>query len=204
MHEFAAGAETLYNGASFGHLDRHDRWHALGCVIGFDMLINNWDRLPFAWANAGNAGNLLVSADGSITAIDQAIGLIVDETNRTGYFQHVKALLECGKLWLRHQEAGTAPTGQEFLPLHHAIGRVAELVAALTGGKPMEVGQKTSMVSGMVEMLEFSSGLFAQEEFSEVVQALSSRLPEGMRDQEGDISASVSQVVDLARAIARN
>ena len=61
-----------------------------------------------------------------------------------------------------------------------------------------------SMVSGMVEMLEFSSGLFAQEEFSEVVQALSSRLPEGMRDQEGDISASVSQVVDLARAIARN
>jgi len=53
----------------------------IGSLIAFDMLINNWDRLPFIWKNDGNPKNiifdlnqsLIYGIDNSITSIDITI-----------------------------------------------------------------------------------------------------------------------------------
>jgi hypothetical protein len=46
----------------------------LGSIIAGDILLNNWDRLPFVWNNNGNPYNLIVSLNTDlkdIIAIDQ-------------------------------------------------------------------------------------------------------------------------------------
>lgn len=50
----------------------------MGKIMGFDVLINNWDRLPLVWNNEGNLGNILVSnnLDHPITGIDNSISSI--------------------------------------------------------------------------------------------------------------------------------
>jgi len=42
----------------------------LGSVLAFDMLVNNFDRLPCIWSNAGNPGNIMFSDNGEPIAID--------------------------------------------------------------------------------------------------------------------------------------
>jgi len=34
----------------------------IGQLLAFDLLINNYDRLPLVWTNTGNSGNILFSA----------------------------------------------------------------------------------------------------------------------------------------------
>ena len=50
----------------------------IGKILSFDMLINNWDRLPYIWNNEGNLGNLMVTNDINrpIVGIDQSMSSI--------------------------------------------------------------------------------------------------------------------------------
>ena len=77
----------------------HDCLKTIGMCIGFDLLINNWDRLPIAgiWNNEGNLRNLLLKKVGEkvdICLIDQTITVIVDETKRQEYVDKVKDLVQ--------------------------------------------------------------------------------------------------------------
>jgi len=48
-----------------------------GSLIAFDMLINNYDRLPCIWDNGGNPGNVMFSSrDNSVISIDNMVNCI--------------------------------------------------------------------------------------------------------------------------------
>ena len=54
------------------------RLEELGSLLALDILINNHDRVPTVWTNAGNCGNLIMSHEGKgessqVLAIDQVI-----------------------------------------------------------------------------------------------------------------------------------
>jgi len=69
----------------------------LGRVLAFDMLVNNWDRLPCIWDNDGNPNNILFSNDGaSLAAIDTSITSIDPEQfgdSFNHYFDRVRSLM---------------------------------------------------------------------------------------------------------------
>merc|ERR1719410_2759750 len=66
----------------------------LGRLCAADTIINNMDRIPLPiWDNSGNLGNIMVSAQGDVTAIDTQINLIVDEFGKEGYFRRVRDLI---------------------------------------------------------------------------------------------------------------
>merc|ERR1740121_1799084 len=47
-------------------------WVHLGRLMAYDMLINNFDRIPLVWSNEGNFGNVMIDASQSIVVgIDQ-------------------------------------------------------------------------------------------------------------------------------------
>lgn len=54
------------------HRDTVSFWHGLGRLMGFDLLINNFDRLPLAWSNEGNLGNVMLSPVSAVVGIDQS------------------------------------------------------------------------------------------------------------------------------------
>jgi hypothetical protein len=45
----------------------------LGAVAAFDMMINNFDRLPCIWDNRGNPGNIMFTGDGHPNSIDNMV-----------------------------------------------------------------------------------------------------------------------------------
>lgn len=65
-------------------------WHSLGRLMSFDLLINNFDRLPLAWSNEGNLGNVMLSADSSVVGIDQSAQPITHEEGMSNYVARVK------------------------------------------------------------------------------------------------------------------
>lgn len=50
----------------------------IGRLIMFDVLINNWDRLPLIWDNEGNLGNFFITKDPNriLVGIDQSVSSI--------------------------------------------------------------------------------------------------------------------------------
>eukprot|EP00457_Paulinella_chromatophora_P005463 gb/GEZN01005480.1/.p1 GENE.gb/GEZN01005480.1/~~gb/GEZN01005480.1/.p1 ORF type:complete len:422 (-),score=103.94 gb/GEZN01005480.1/:506-1771(-) len=83
---------------------------ALGSVLVYDLLINNWDRIPLndIWTNNGNANNLLFLLSDAkkqtdqkdtqatkgiqLVLIDQAVTAILHKTNRDKYLGSVSSL----------------------------------------------------------------------------------------------------------------
>ncbi|KAL6044767.1 Antitoxin protein of toxin-antitoxin system [Balamuthia mandrillaris] len=88
----------------------------MGRIVVFDMLCNNWDRLPAVWDNDGNAKNIILSKltakkqNGSdeaatdsedeeeegwrVVAIDQGLSCINPETFRSGYDKYMNRVKE--------------------------------------------------------------------------------------------------------------
>jgi len=80
----------------------HKRLHDIGKVIMYDVLLNNWDRLPILWASEGNLGNLFYSnnPDQRIVAIDNTITSIpVDSDPFKEYMGKVTQLLDDIATW---------------------------------------------------------------------------------------------------------
>lgn len=42
-----------------------------GLLLGLDIFLNNWDRLPLIWENEGNPNNIIFSTISGVWAIDQ-------------------------------------------------------------------------------------------------------------------------------------
>jgi hypothetical protein len=65
-------------------------WQQLGRLMAFDMLINNFDRLPLAWSNDGNLGNVMIHRNGdALIGIDQAINPILNAQGLERYLQRL-------------------------------------------------------------------------------------------------------------------
>lgn len=69
-----------------------------GRIMSFDVLINNWDRIPLIWEHDGNLGNLLIAEDDNkpVIAIDQCLSSINPELfpdKNLEYTQKVRLLL---------------------------------------------------------------------------------------------------------------
>ena len=93
---------------------------ALGAAILYDLLINNWDRLPLAhvWTNKGNPANIIFTAAPELTKertsdgvylIDQAVTAILHEQNSAHYCQIVHSLSSDA----RQQNSSPEPSSAE-------------------------------------------------------------------------------------------
>ena len=80
---FGAGAAAR-GGAPACELGKR-RCHDLGRLLAFDVLINNMDRLPCAWGNPGNPGNVMFGKDGGVISIDNMTSCIDPDLHAEGF-----------------------------------------------------------------------------------------------------------------------
>jgi len=70
----------------------------LGWIMAFDILINNFDRLPLVWENDGNLANVFFRNDGDqhyqIVGIDQAVTTIDPAVSQKGVENYLKKVEE--------------------------------------------------------------------------------------------------------------
>lgn len=67
---------------------------SLGRLCAFDLVINNYDRLPLpTWSNDGNLSNVLVTPDG-VVAIDQHVSFITHPEGRQNYMKKLRSLVD--------------------------------------------------------------------------------------------------------------
>jgi hypothetical protein len=79
------------------HLQEFDRralvLHGLGRLMGYDLLINNFDRLPLAWNNEGNLGNVMLSScSKGVVGIDQSTHAITHPDGLSKYIARIRAV----------------------------------------------------------------------------------------------------------------
>eukprot|EP00929_Paragymnodinium_shiwhaense_P014235 TRINITY_DN122128_c0_g1_i1.p1 TRINITY_DN122128_c0_g1~~TRINITY_DN122128_c0_g1_i1.p1 ORF type:complete len:533 (-),score=85.67 TRINITY_DN122128_c0_g1_i1:427-2025(-) len=120
-------------------------WHELGRLVAFDVLINNYDRLPLAWSNEGNLGNVMLDSSLSdVVGIDQAVHPIHHEVGLENYKQRVKKCV----LALRN--------GSD-----DCLKALTEAVYNNTGAT-MDKEERAALRSGALELLQqaVSSGAF--------------------------------------------
>eukprot|EP00930_Biecheleria_cincta_P095121 TRINITY_DN87144_c0_g1_i1.p1 TRINITY_DN87144_c0_g1~~TRINITY_DN87144_c0_g1_i1.p1 ORF type:complete len:449 (+),score=63.98 TRINITY_DN87144_c0_g1_i1:114-1460(+) len=72
-------------------------WQALGKLIAFDCIINNYDRLPLIWDNEGNLKNVMidgcsVSRELRVVGIDQAVRAITRKDGLDAYCARLRQL----------------------------------------------------------------------------------------------------------------
>eukprot|EP00479_Gromia_sphaerica_P007627 TRINITY_DN260_c0_g1_i1.p1 TRINITY_DN260_c0_g1~~TRINITY_DN260_c0_g1_i1.p1 ORF type:complete len:362 (-),score=67.14 TRINITY_DN260_c0_g1_i1:80-1165(-) len=66
----------------------------IGGILAFDVIVNNWDRLPLIWSNEGNLGNLIINLEtGIVHGIDQQLTGINNEEQTNRYLERVKAVM---------------------------------------------------------------------------------------------------------------
>merc|ERR1712113_1291903 len=69
-------------------------WRELGRLMAFDTLINNFDRLPLAWSNEGNLGNVMLGSSlGVVVGIDQSVAPISHPVGLSAYLQRVRQVV---------------------------------------------------------------------------------------------------------------
>lgn len=67
-------------------------WHGLGKLLGLDLLINNFDRMPLAWSNDGNLANIMLGSRMSMAVgIDQSVQPITHPSGLQDYLSRVSA-----------------------------------------------------------------------------------------------------------------
>ncbi len=87
--EYLHGKEILAIGDIENLLHNPLFLETLGKIVACDMLVNNSDRTNFIWRGQGNPGNILVTKQGSVCAIDQMIAIHSDNTLREQYMADV-------------------------------------------------------------------------------------------------------------------
>eukprot|EP00929_Paragymnodinium_shiwhaense_P029208 TRINITY_DN16797_c0_g1_i1.p1 TRINITY_DN16797_c0_g1~~TRINITY_DN16797_c0_g1_i1.p1 ORF type:complete len:534 (-),score=107.38 TRINITY_DN16797_c0_g1_i1:273-1874(-) len=106
-------------------------WGDLGRLCGFDLLINNYDRLPLAWNNEGNLGNVMLGASsGAVVGIDQAVHPIVHAAGLQTYRQRVQRVASD----LRDGNKACCRGVQEAIFNNTAAELSPEEIAAFCGG----------------------------------------------------------------------
>jgi len=68
----------------------------IGRILIYDVILNNWDRLPLVWDNEGNLGNFFwcKNENQRIMAIDNTTTAIMLPTAKQKYLEKVQSLVE--------------------------------------------------------------------------------------------------------------
>lgn len=122
----------------------------IGRVMGFDMIVNNFDRLPLCWFNDGNPDNLMVSgAAGAehVVAIDHTLTCIKHAEGKARYLQALAAALS--------ELAGGSVTGP-------ALTRVRASMSNCTGYQLTDE-DCTALVAGVREAVKALAALQVSE-----------------------------------------
>jgi len=127
----------------------------IGRLVGLDMFINNWDRLPVVWQNDGNLGNIFIQVQDSkcrIVGLDQAVTCIHTTVNNIGYknyLDRVKTFFEA---------VVTSPDKESV-----QVKKVRELLQTFTGFDITEKGT-IEIQMGIIETVLKLSEEFKMED----------------------------------------
>lgn len=131
-------------------------WTQLGRLMAFDMLINNFDRLPLVWSNEGNFGNVMLGSRlGPVIGIDQSVNLINHPAGLTAYLQRVRKAHEGAR-------DGQAST---FAPVKNAIRD--------NTGIDLDDVEIRRLCEGCVDLFSEVSRLAKSEDFERTLAAIS-------------------------------
>eukprot|EP00928_Gymnodinium_smaydae_P003277 TRINITY_DN11178_c1_g2_i1.p1 TRINITY_DN11178_c1_g2~~TRINITY_DN11178_c1_g2_i1.p1 ORF type:complete len:628 (-),score=153.59 TRINITY_DN11178_c1_g2_i1:57-1895(-) len=165
-----------------------------GSLIAFDMIINNFDRLPCMWANGGNPGNVLFAKkNNDPVSIDNMVNCIYEEnTEAIGVF-------------VRHVRQICSAVAREPDIEHEEFKRVRTLLrdGASGHGWPglaIEVGSEGTIevqrgFLRLARLAAFGEGLnpedrgFTLHLFEEIRDGLLQFLPEGRLDKDSQSAA---------------
>ena len=64
-----------------------------GRIMSFDVLMNNWDRLPLIWNNNGNGENIISNGE-SVIGIDHTISAIHPTDCKPQYDKYIEKVRE--------------------------------------------------------------------------------------------------------------
>jgi len=122
--------------------------HDIGSLMAFDVLLNNWDRIPLIWDNEGNSGNFLFVKNDlqrPLVGIDQSCIAIVNwGPSKKGfdeYMTKVRALLQELE---QYQTSNTTDIG----PI---LRRVISYINTSIGSTLVENRELVYIVSGIVD-----------------------------------------------------
>lgn len=91
-----------------GSLNDHGKevLRALGTFVAFDILINNFDRLPCVWDNKGNAGNVMFTkSTNDPMSIDNSVCCIPPE-NEEAFDKYMERIRDVVADCIRHVDQG--------------------------------------------------------------------------------------------------
>jgi len=159
-------------------------WHGLGRLMGFDALVNNFDRLPLAWKNDGNLENVMLgSTAGQVIGIDQAVNPITHPEGLERYCCAVKQVL---------QEAMDG-AGQRFA--------LVQEVTHNNTGVQLTAEQVAAMRRGCLEFATEVVDLHAAGRFDAVLTGIHSEVSAAFQGRSGsDDRAAVEMVLKVAAA----
>lgn len=163
---------------------------AIGGTLVFDMLINNYDRLPVIWRNEGNASNFVFqnteeqSKDNpTIALIDQSVTAIVPK-GRPMYYEKVAKFTECAFSACETGQPGTClgqlPTMMNDVSLGSYAFDANSQLAVLKGF--------CSVVKRMVE------GAY---EFKEMVGSVTTKVKQNLDTDAVDVMAMLKNVEEF-------
>lgn len=111
--------------------DNSSHWFELGRLMAFDMLINNFDRVPLAWMNDGNLANVMLGSRlGSVVGIDQAVAPITHKQGMLTYLQRIQRTV----LEVRKEELGVLAAVKNAIYVNTAVELSTDEIRRLCDG----------------------------------------------------------------------
>lgn len=169
---------------------RHGIWRQLGRLMALDLLLNNLDRLPLAWTNDGNLGNVMLRGH-EVVGIDHAVHPILHPEGLQRYLDRVReAALEARDGGAKH------------------FGAVAATILTNTGVE-LAADEVQSLRGGCLELLRQVLQKEASGELEQVLTAVSAECLRAFPKEEGPRVAApqaspckVTSCSDLVCAVA--
>jgi len=123
----------------------------IGKILSFDILINNWDRLPCIWENNGNPKNVIFNTNGRPFAIDSTITSI-DPKMFAANFKNYKDKVE-----LLLSSITSEPTKEA-----NSIHKLRTFLVKFIG---LDIGEEGSIViqQGLISSLQSISAITTQD-----------------------------------------
>jgi len=162
-------------------------WHGLGRLMGLDLLINNFDRLPLAWSNAGNLGNVMLGAcSNPIIGIDQCANCITHDAGLRAYKAAVQKAVG---------EAKTAPGP--------AFGAVSKSIYENTAVQIMDA-ELSHIREGCLEFVTEIADLLQSGALEAKLDAVSLKVASSVRDcnQQSAPNPAIVRLCELVKDIA--
>lgn len=191
QYEYLAAVQYV-NGFGMMGLEAHKHlmegaagvWSELGRLMGYDMLINNFDRLPLAWSNEGNLGNVMLGSElGPVVGIDQCVSPITHPDGLELYLGRVRASIH---------EACDAP-GPRFRAVQEAI--------YCNTGITISSEQMDELRSGCLAFAHEAAALCRNGELDGVLDSVGRGVLDEFGDQ-AEAAANVQKASSMVAAVA--